>query len=145
MKLRRTERSAEFGAVFFAALLVAGSAAADPLGDARTILCTVLDTHVCIEAAGCADVLAEEMNIPRFIQIDTKSKKLSTTQASGENRETVADSVARADGQIVLQGVESGRAFSLYLDESTGLATFAAAAEGRSFTVFGVCTPAPAN
>lgn len=143
MQRRRTERSVEFGAVCFAALLAAGSVEADPLGDARTILCTVLDTHVCVEAAGCADVQAEEMNIPRFIRIDTKSKKLSTTQASGENRETVADSVARADGQIVLQGVESGRAFSLYLDESTGLATFATAAEGRSVTVFGICTPNP--
>ena len=126
-----------------AGLLASGALVADPLGDARDILCTVLDTHVCVEAAGCADVLAEELNIPRFIQVDTRAKKLSTTAASGEQRETVVDSVQRDAGQITLQGVESGRAFSLFISESTGLATFASAAEGRSVAVFGICTPLP--
>ena len=132
-------------AALAAILLVAGSASADPLGDARDILCTVLETHVCLEAAGCADVLAEDLNVPRFIQLDTRAKKLSTTEASGENRETALESVQRDAGQITVQGVESGRAFSLFISESTGLATFAAAAEGRSVTVFGVCTPLPVN
>jgi hypothetical protein len=129
--------------VSFAALAAAENAAGDPLGDARNILCTVLDTHVCIETAGCADVLAEELNVPRFIRIDTKERTLATTEASGENRETVVDSVQRNAGQITLQGVESGRAFSLFISESTGLSTFAAAAEGRSVSVFGICTPLP--
>jgi hypothetical protein len=123
----------------------AGTVIADPLSDASEILCTVLDTHICVEAAGCADVLAEEMNIPRFVKVDTRTRKLSTTQASGENRETAVDAIGRADGQIVLQGTESGRAFSLLIDEATGSATFAAAAEGRSVTTFGVFTPVPMN
>lgn len=141
MSRKRTERTAAMSAIGLAAALAAGSLAADPLGDARNILCTVLDTHVCVEAAGCAEVLAEELNVPRFIEVDTRAKKLSTTEASGENRETVVDSVQRDAGQITLQGVESGRAFSLFISESTGLATFAAAAEGRSVSVFGICTP----
>lgn len=145
MSRERTERTAAIPAIALAAALAAGSLAADPLGDAHNILCTVLDTHVCVEAAGCADVLAEELNVPRFIQVDTRAKKLSTTRASGENRETTAASVQRDAGQITLQGVESGRAFSLFISESTGLATFAAAAEGRSVSVFGVCTPIPVN
>lgn len=129
--------------LFVVACLAAGSTAADPLGDARDVLCTVLDVHVCVEAAGCADVLAEELNVPRFIQVDTQDKKLSTTEASGEQRETVVDSVQRDAGQITLQGVESGRAFSLFISESSGLATFASAAEGRSVSAFGICTPLP--
>jgi len=143
MSRDRTDRAAALAAIALAAALSAGSAAADPLGDARNILCTVLDTHVCVEAAGCVDVLAEELNIPRFIQVDTRAKKLSTTEASGENRETTVDAVQRDAGQITLQGVESGRAFSLFISESTGLATFASAAEGRSVAVFGICTPVP--
>jgi hypothetical protein len=143
MKPKRTERGAACAAACLVGLLAAGNLAADPLGDATEILCTVLDTHVCVEAVGCADFLAEELNVPRFIEVDTRSKKLSTTEASGQSRETVADSVNRTDGQIALQGVESGRAFSLFIAEATGLATFAAAAEGRSVSVFGVCTPVP--
>lgn len=115
----------------------------DSVENERNILCTVLETHVCVEAAGCVDVLAEEMNIPRFVRIDTKTGKVATTRASGENRETTAGSVNRAEGRIVLQGVEDGRAFSMYVEESTGLSTFAAAAAGRSVTAFAVCTPLP--
>jgi hypothetical protein len=143
MSRSRSDRAAALAAIGLAAGLTAGTAAADPLGDARNILCTVLDTHICIEAAGCVDVLAEDLNIPRFIRVDTQAKKLSTTAASGENRETTVDSVQRDAGQITLQGVEAGRVFSLFISESTGLSTFASAAEGRSVTVFGVCTPLP--
>lgn len=46
---------------------------------------------VTVAAAGCADVLVEEMNVPRFIKVDTRSRKRSTMQASGGNRETEVD------------------------------------------------------
>lgn len=133
------------GSIFLVGLLGTGSVAADDLTGARHLLCSVLETHVCVEADSCAQVLPEELNIPLFIRIDTQSGKLSTTPASGENRETAADSVSRANGQLTLQGVEDGRAFSLFIQESTGLATFASAAAGRSFTVFGACTPSTDN
>lgn len=125
------------------ALAAAGNLAADPLGGSRAFLCAVLDTNVCVEAAGCVSLEPEEINVPRFIQVDTKSKKLKTTAASGENRESIVDSVNRTGQLVILQGVEAGRAFSLSVDESTGLATFASAADGRSLAAFGACTPLP--
>ena len=100
---------------------------------------------MCRDAAGCEDVLAEDMNIPQFLRIDARSGKISTAPTSGETRETVASPVSRADGQLVLQGVEAGRAFSLFIDEASGWATFASAANGRSVTVFAACTPATAG
>ena len=100
-----------------------------------------LAIEFCLEAAGCVETVPEELNIPRFIHIDTKTRKLSTTPTSGENRETVADHLQRENGQLAIQGVEDGRAFSLFVHESTGLATFASAAENVSVTVFGACTP----
>jgi hypothetical protein len=134
-----------FRLIPLAALLGAGGAAADDLSAVRDILCSTQQVHVCRDAAGCEDVLAADLNIPQFLRIDTRAGKLSTTPASGENRETAAGSVSRADGQLVLQGVEAGRAFSLFIDEASGWATFAAAANGRSVTVFAACTPATAG
>lgn len=126
----------------FAALLVISSgAAADNLGDARNILCTVLETQVCLESEGCIELLPEDLNIPRFIRVDTRTRKMSTTVASGENRETIASTGSRSEGQVILQGDEAGRAFSLFIDETSGDATFASAADGRSVTVFAACTP----
>jgi len=128
-----------------AALLLAGSAVADDVRNTRSLLCSVLEAHLCLEVEGCVRVLPEDMNIPQFIRIDTGTRKLSTTPASGERRETVAKSMDRIDGQLILQGIEANRAFSLLIDEASGLATFASAADGGSVSVFAACTPATEN
>ena len=127
----------------FAIFLFAGSAAADDVSGAEKLLCTTLEVQVCVETLGCQPFDSESLNIPRFIHVDAERRRLSTTEASGENRETIASTLTRENGQIVLQGVEQGRAYSLFIHESTGMASFAAAAEGRSTTVFAACTPAP--
>lgn len=129
---------------WLAAATLLGSAchvAADDVSDSRHLLCTTLDAYVCLEDLGCNWYAPGELNVPRFLHVDARTRTLSTTEASGENRESVADSASRSGGQLVLQGTEAGRAYSLFIDEGTGEATFAAAAEGRSVTVFGACTP----
>ena len=125
-----------------ACLLACSPALADDIGGATNILCTVLETQVCLEAGGCVQIHPEDLNVPRFLRLDTGKKRLYTTSASGENRETIADSIERADGQLILQGVEAGRGYSLFIHEPSGQATFASAAEGRSATAFAACTPA---
>lgn len=114
---------------------------ADDVSGARNILCTVLQSDVCLQDIGCTSVAPQELNIPRFIRIDARTGKLATTAASGENRETIAPAVTRADGQLILQGVEQGRAFSLFIDEASGDATFASAADQLGVSVFAACTP----
>jgi hypothetical protein len=47
----------------------------------------------------------------------------------------------RENGQIVLQGHEQGRAFSLVISETSGQASFASAGEARGVVVFAACTP----
>ena len=77
----------------------------------------------------------------QFIEIDLQTKRVSTTAASGENRATTASSLEREDGQTVLQGVENGRAFSLVINQETGVLSAAVAREGITVSVFGACTP----
>jgi hypothetical protein len=48
----------------------------------------------------------------------------------------------RDNQEIVLQGVEAGRAFSFVIDEATGLLTVAVASDGMSVSVYGACTDA---
>ncbi len=117
------------------------SATADDVRDTRNLLCSVHETLVCLPVDGCFHMTPEELNVPRFIRVDTKTRTLSTTPASGENRASVADVVKRADGHVILQGFEAGRAYTLLIHEASGAATYAAAAEGRSVSTFGSCTP----
>lgn len=123
-------------------IALAGIAHADSVSGERNLLCTVLSSDICLQDEGCLSISASDLNIPRFIEVDTRTGTLSTTEASGENRETTAASTSRGDGQIILQGVEHGRAFSLFIDENNGDATFVSASDGASVTVFAACTPA---
>lgn len=124
-------------------LLLGLSASADDIRGADRILCSTLQASVCFPDDGCAMVPASALNIPQFINVDVRGKTLSTTAASGENRQTPVSSVERRDGLLVMHGYEHGRAFTLLVPEMSGQASFASASEDRSVVVFAACTPAP--
>ena len=84
-----------------------------------------------------------ELNVPQFVEIDLSAKKLKTTDASKENRETPIRHLERGDGLIILQGAQNQRAFSFVINEATGLASIAVATEELSIAVFGACTIKP--
>jgi hypothetical protein len=117
---------------------------ADDLTGANKLLCTAVQATKCEEGGDCLVDLPWNLNVPQFIEVDLGVNKLSTTKASGENRETPILHVIREGGVIVLQGFEKGRAFSLVITEATGRASIAVATEGKAVAIFGACTPMPA-
>jgi hypothetical protein len=126
-------------------LLLAGQAvSADDLTGSNRFLCAAIQATACVEDGECGIDLPWNLNIPEFIEVDLEAKRLGTTAASGENRETPIEHLSRHDGTIVLQGFEMGRAFSWVISEATGRVTVALAADGVSVGVFGACTPIPA-
>lgn len=131
------------GSLGLALVLVAGVAQADDLRGADRFMCSTLEATVCLADGACLFLPPEELNIPQFIVVDATAGKMETTEASGERRETKADTVRRADERIQLQGHEAGRAFSLLINETSGRATFASAADERGVIVFAACTPLP--
>lgn len=138
----RTARGAPFA---LAIMLAAGIAQAEDLRGADRFLCSMLEATVCFADSACLVLPPEELNIPQFIVVDARAGKLETTEASAEQRETKADTVVRGDQRIKLQGHEAGRTFSLLINELTGRATFASAADERGVIVFAACTPMPRN
>jgi hypothetical protein len=133
-------------AALTAALLPATTALrADDLKGADRILCTAVQATGCQMDGECVADLPWNLNVPQFIEVDLKGRRLSTTRASGENRTTAIEHLRWEEGVIVLQGFEKGRAFSFVITEETGLAAVAVAREGRAAVVFGACTPMPAS
>lgn len=116
---------------------------ADDLTGSSEMLCTVAQATRCYDDGECATGPPWKWNIPQFIVIDLEEGQLRTTKASGENRATPINNIERDDGQIFLQGVEAQRAFSLVIDERTGMASFAVAMDGMAVAAFGACTPMP--
>lgn len=132
-------------AIVVATVLVAPAAVADDLTGAGKLLCTAVQATRCEATGDCVVDLPWNLNVPQFIEVDLTTKRLGTTPASGENRATVADTVRREKGTIVLQGFENGRAFSIVIDEPSGMMSAAVAADGLAVAVFGACTPMPAK
>lgn len=117
------------------------TASADDLTGAQSLLCTPLEVSVCTEDTDCVVSNALDLNLPQFLEIDLKGKRMATTKASGEDRSTPIRTLERENGLIYIQGIESGRAFSFVISESTGLLSVAVARDGKAVSVFGACTP----
>jgi hypothetical protein len=114
---------------------------ADDLTGANKLLCTSVQATSCRDDGDCVTDVPWKFKVPQFIEVDLVAKRLSTTKASDENRESPITTLTRADGIIVLQGLELGRAFSFVINEDTGRISATVARDGITVSVFGACTP----
>jgi len=122
-------------------LFTSGGAMAENLTGAENILCAGIQATYCDTSGACEVGMPWQWNMPDFVEIDLEAKIVSTTQAAERLRQTPIRTLERVNGEIYLQGVENGRAFSFVIDEATGVASIAIAADGMTISVFGACTP----
>lgn len=132
------------GLAFLAiAMMVVAPAWADDVTGKEQILCAVVEVNFCLPGDLCDQGPPWAWNVPDFIEIDLAGEELRTTRASGENRRTPIRNLIREDGQIIVGGVEKGRAFTFVVTEKTGEVTITLATYGEGGVAFGSCTPLP--
>jgi len=122
-------------------MLTAPLLVADDLTGKNKLLCTSVEATSCRDDGDCVTDTPWNFNVPQFIEVDLTAKMLRTTKASDEARQSPITSLTRADGIIVLQGLELGRAFSFVINEKSGRLSAAVARDGITVGVFGACTP----
>ena len=137
----KTIRSIGKCAALVIVLLVAplGVSLAGDFDGSKKLRCVPTDATECSGAGECKRVTVEEINIPRWIAVDFKKKKLGGTDSDGEDETTAIENVRVNDGHTILQGAEGGRAWSLVIDQMTGDMTIAIAGDETGFVLFGVC------
>ena len=123
-----------------AGLLYCGAVFADDLTGSDSLLCYGLSAARCETGEVCESVEPWKLNIPDFVRLDLKGKRIQTTAASSEKRETPLQTVQRANGTISIQGSQGERLFSWLISEASGEGTLSVAAQGQGVTVFTVCT-----
>lgn len=128
-------------AALVAAFSFLAPAWADDVTGKSSILCAVVEVNFCSTVESCEQGPPWYWNVPDFLEVDLGGKEIRTTAASGQNRKTPIRSLTREEGGIVLQGLENGRAFSLFVTEKTGELTLSVAAPGQGGVAFGTCTP----
>ena len=142
MSLRYRSLLAKLKIQAFVALMACSAAQADDIADTDRIICSTSKVMLCVEDGECFPISILDLDIPQFVIIDIKKKMISTTKASGENRESPVANLSRYGGRIFLQGVENNRAYSILIEEDSGLLSAAIARDGITMSVFGACTDA---
>ena len=122
-------------------LASAPAALADDVTGATRLLCTSVQATSCNDDGDCLTDVPWNFNVPQFIEIDLVAKRLATTRAAEDQRESPIGTLTRTDGLIVLQGLELGRAYNFVINEKSGRLSAAVARDGITVSVFGACTP----
>ena len=122
-------------------LTASSLAAAADFDGSRNLLCVPTDAIQCEGAGDCKRVAVEEVNLPRFVNVEFKKKRLRGTILGGEEQTTAIQNVQTpADGRTILQGAENGRGWTMTIDPATGDMSVAIAGDDIGFILFGVCT-----
>ena len=111
------------------------------LDGSAPLLCTVIDVLECGADANCERGSAESVNIPQFVKIDFKGKKITEAVESEQKKSTTIKNLEHIDGKLIMQGVENGRAWSIIISEETGKMSVSVSEDRFGFVIFGACMP----
>jgi hypothetical protein len=124
---------------FLCVIVTPLSLAAADFDGSKPLLCATIETFECGSGIECQRGTSQSINLPQFLKIDFKDKKISGTRESGEVLTTKIENMERSDGKLVLQGTENNKGWSMLINEATGKMTITASDDQVGFVVFGAC------
>jgi len=123
-------------------LLCSAAALADEVTGSDMLVCHGLSAARCeVETGACETKTPWALNLPDFVKLDIRAKHVISTQPRGEAQRTPISRIERANGFIVLQGIDGERPFSWLITEATGEGTMTLSSPRAGLTVFTVCMP----
>ncbi len=123
-------------------LILAGAGAASAQFDGSVpLVCAIVDVEECDARAGCEAREVEDVDLSQFLRVDAAGKKLSSMRPGEERRESEIHHVGHEGGNLVLQGAEGGRGWTMVIVQDTGKMSGALTTSDAVFVVFGACTP----
>ena len=127
-------------AVLLACFALAGPAAAAGKYDGSApMLCAVTAINECTADGKCERSAPQQgNNVPTFLRVDVKGRTLNADDGSGRKSEIKAASVV--DGQLMLQGIENGKAWNMVIGSESGRWGGSVVEDDGSFALFGACT-----
>jgi hypothetical protein len=119
--------------------LVSPASAAGKYDGAKPMLCAVTSMSECTADGKCErSAPMAGNNLPTFLRVDVKARVLTDNEGAG--RKTEIKSSSMVDGQLMLQGAENGKAWSMVISSEGGRFGGSVVEHDGLFTVFGNCT-----
>ena len=119
--------------------LFALPAAGGDFNGSKPMLCVPIEISECAPSTGCQETAAEIAGLPQFIQINAKKKSVSGKLADGTVKSAKIETKAIQEGNLVLQGMQNGRGWSMVIAEDTGKMSLSVAGRDVGFFVSGAC------
>ena len=85
----------------------------------------------------CKRRTAAAVNLPQFLNVDPKAMKV---HSGAEGRQSPVRNVEHLNGNLIIQGGQDGRGWTMTVSEETGKMSATVSSEGEGFVVFGACT-----
>jgi hypothetical protein len=102
------------------------------------MLCAVTSVNDCSKDGTCERNAPQEDNVPGFVRVDVAGKLL--TDNDGKGRKTPIKSSAIVDNQLVLQGSENGKAWTVVIGTDSGVFGSSIVEDDGLLAIFGRCT-----
>jgi len=118
---------------------LAATAAAAGLDGGAPITCETSVTFDCAPDGDCIKDSPEAIDLPRLIRLDFAAKKAFTKSASGDERTADIASQQVDQDRLILQGVQSGAAWSLAVSQKTGIMSLSISGDEAAIVAFGTC------
>jgi hypothetical protein len=115
--------------------------AGTPFDGSAPLICALIEVMDCAPGADCQRGAPESVNLPQFVKLNFTEKMLSTTEAAQKKEATPIKNIEPFDSRLILQGAESGRAWSLIIAKDTGKMSATVSDDQVGFVIFGACTP----
>ena len=127
-------------ALGFAAMLLPVGASATGLDGKSNLVCAAVDVIGCTNGPGCREGTANSFGLPQFMFVDFNKQEIQATDETGLDVVSEIKSSEITEQQIILQGIENHRGWSVTIHRGDGKLTVASSGSGVSFMVFGACT-----
>ena len=115
------------------------SAAAGKYDGSAPMICAVMSMVECTTDGKCERTAPQEgNNLPPFLRVDVKGGTLTANDGSGRKTDIKASSVVGE--QLMLQGIENGKAWNMVIGSGTGRWGGSVVEDDGSFAIFGACT-----
>ncbi len=107
------------------------------------LLCAPATVFECGRSGECARQASATAELPAFLTVDVNKRVVGALDKAG--RTSPIRNVERTDGQLVVQGGQNGRGWSLIVSEETGAMSATVSGSDFGFVIFGACTPLPGS
>ena len=111
------------------------------------LLCATTELFECTLTEGCVEVQPDEINAPKFLQIDYTKKIIEPIPKREPDKNSKIEHSKDMEGKLILQGIEesiegvrAGLGWTVTIMEDTGNFTLTASGDDVGFVLLGACT-----